>query len=100
VPAQPDLDGVPEEFRPACGHPGARVIVRHFPVTIPHALCDLTGVALSYPSHGGATVPAEAGGIYNSWGFRLSVHSDTLDVTVDVRLHRDRSNDPPGTKYH
>ena len=49
---------VPEEFRPACGRPGSRVIVRHFPVTIPHALCDLTGVAISYPRHGGATVHA------------------------------------------
>jgi hypothetical protein len=100
VPAQPDLDAVPEEFRPACGHPGAHVIVRHFPVTIPCALCDLTGVVLSYPRHGGATVPAKASSIGSSLGFRLSVHPDTLDVTVDVRLHRDRSNDPPGTKYH
>jgi hypothetical protein len=49
---------VPEEFRPACGRPESRVIVRHFPVTIPHALCDLTGVAISYPGHGGATVHA------------------------------------------
>ena len=96
----PDLDAVPEEFRPACGHPGAHVIVRHFPVTIPHAWCDLTGVVLSYPEHGGATVPAEAGGVANSMGFLLEVHAGTLDVTVDVRLHPDRSNDPPGTKYH
>jgi hypothetical protein len=95
-----NLDAVPEEFWSACGHPGAHVIVRHFPVTIPHALCDLTSVALSYPRHGGATVPAEASGIYNSMGFRLIVHEGTLDVTVDVQLHRDRSNDPPGTKYH
>ena len=51
-----ELAQVPEEFRPACGRPGSRVIVRHFPVTIPHALCDLTGVAISYPRHGGATV--------------------------------------------
>jgi hypothetical protein len=100
VPAQPDPDVVPEEFRPACGHPGAHVIIRDFPVTIPHARCDLTGVALSYPRHGGATVPAEASGISNSMGFRLTVYEGTLDVTVDVRLRRDRSNDPPGTKYH
>jgi hypothetical protein len=100
VPDQPGLDAVPAEFRPACGHPGAHVVVRDFPVTIPHALCDLTGVTLSYPGHGGATVPAEASNIGGSWGFRLSVHPDTLDVTVDVRLLRDRSNDRPGTKYH
>ena len=44
-----ELAQVPEEFRPACGRPGSHVIVRYFPVTIPHALCDLTGVAISYP---------------------------------------------------
>ena len=81
---------VPEEFRPACGRPESRVIVRHFPVTIPHALCDLTGVAISYPRHGGATVRATPGTIYNSGynsgGFRLTVHPETLDVTVDVQL--------------
>jgi hypothetical protein len=77
---------VPEEFRAACGNPGARVVVRHFPVTIPHAVCDLTGVALSYPGHGGATVPARPGSIGNSLGFRLTVHPGTLDVTVNVRL--------------
>ena len=77
---------VPEEFRPACGRPGSRVIVRHFPVTIPHALCDLTGVAISYPGHGGAGVLATPGTIYNSGGFRLTVHPGTLDVTVDVQL--------------
>ena len=81
-----ELGQVPEEFRAACGRPGRRVIVRHFPVTIPHALCDLTGVAISYPRHGGATVHATPGTIYNSGGFRLTVHPETLDVTVDVQL--------------
>ena len=81
-----ELAQVPEEFRAACGRPGSRVIVRHFPVTIPHALCDLTGVAISYPMHGGATVHATPGTIYNSAGFRLTVHPGTLDVTVDVQL--------------
>ena len=56
-----ELAQVPEEFRAACGRPGSRVIVRHFPVTIPHALCDLTGVAIAYPRHGGATVHATPG---------------------------------------
>jgi hypothetical protein len=77
---------VPEEFRPACGRPGSRVVVRHFPVTIPHTWCDLTGVAISYPGHGGATVHATPGTICNSGGFRLTVHPGTLDVTVDVQL--------------
>ena len=87
-----ELAQVPEEFRPACGGPGSRVIVRHFPVTIPHALCDLTGVAIAYPRHGGATVQATPGTIYNSGGFRLTVHPRTLDVTVEVQL---RSGEPP-----
>jgi len=77
---------VPEEFRAACGRPGAHVVVRHFPVVIPHAVCDLTGVALSYPGHGGATVPARPCSIGSSAGFRLTVHPETLDVTVDVQL--------------
>ena len=81
-----ELGQVPEEFRAACGRPGRRVIVRHFPVTIPHALCDLTGVAISYPRHGGATVHPEPGMIGSSAGFRLTVHPGTLDVTVEVLL--------------
>jgi len=80
-----DLTSVPPEFRPACGRPGSRVIVRQVPVTIPHALCDLTGVSLSYPGHGGATVTAPPGYvIYNSQGFRLEVDARTRDVTITV----------------
>lgn len=77
---------IPPEFRDACGHPGANVEVRKVPVTISHAACDLTGVAISYPRHGGATVHATPSTIYNSGGFRLTVHPGTLDVTVDVQL--------------
>ncbi len=80
-----DLTAVPAEFRPACGRPGSRVIVRQVPVTIPHAVCDLTGVSLSYPGHGGAAVTAPPGHvIMNSKGFRLEVDADTLDVTITV----------------
>ena len=77
---------VPEEFRPACGRPGSCVIVLHFPVTIPHALCDLTGVAISYPNRGGATVPHGGGGtgIGIGFGFELTVHPGSLDVTITV----------------
>jgi hypothetical protein len=80
-----DLTAVPPEFRPACGRPGAHVTVRRVPVTVPHAACDLTGVSLSYPGRGGATVPARPGsGIGNSKGFRLRVDPVTLDVTITV----------------
>jgi hypothetical protein len=75
---------VPAEFRPACGHPGAQVEVRKVPVTIRPAACDLTGVAVSYRNRGGATVPTSPGGIGNSDGFQLEVHSGSLDVTITV----------------
>jgi hypothetical protein len=80
--AQP---AVPPEFRAACGHPGAQVEVRKVPVTISHAACDLTGVAISYQNRGGATVPRGGGtSIGNSDGFELAVHSSSLDVTITV----------------
>jgi hypothetical protein len=79
------LAGVPPEFRPACGRPGSHVVVRHAPVTIPHALCDLTGVVLSYPGRGGATVPAPGHGTGNSLGMQIEVDAQTLDVSVIVR---------------
>ena len=54
-------------------------------VTISHAACDLTGVAISYPNRGGATVPHGGGtGIGNSFGFELTVHPGSLDVTITV----------------
>jgi hypothetical protein len=80
-----DLTAVPPEFRPACGRPGSHVIVRQVPVTIPHAICDLTGVHLSYPGHGGAAVTAPPGHVIgNSKGFRLKIDARTLDVTITV----------------
>ena len=80
-----DLTAVPPEFRPACGHPGSRVTVRQVPVTVPHALCDLTGVILSYPGHGGAAVRDSPGhGVGNSKGIRVEVDAHTMDVTVTL----------------
>ena len=79
-----DMTAVPLEFRAACGHPGAHVTVRQVPVTVPHAACDLTGVSLSYPGRGGATVPVPPGAIASSAGFQLTVDSRTLDVTITV----------------
>ena len=83
-PAIPSTPAIPAEFRAACGHPGAQVEVRKVPVTISHAACDLTGVAISYRDFGGATVPHGGGGtgIGNSNGFELTVHSGSLDVTI------------------
>lgn len=84
LPPRP-RSAIPPEFQAACGHPGARVTVRKVPVTISHADCDLTGVMISYPGYGGATVPRGGGiGIGNSSGFTLIVHPGTLDVTVNA----------------
>jgi len=80
-----DLTAVPPEFRPACGHPGSHVTVQRVPVTVPHALCDMTGVIVSYPGRGGATVPGSPGrGVANSKGLQLRVDVRNRDVTVTV----------------
>jgi hypothetical protein len=80
-----DLTAVPPEFRLACGRPGSDVAVRQVPVTVPHALCDLTGVILSYPGRGGAAVPDSPGsGVASSQGFQVQVDAHTRDVTVTV----------------
>jgi hypothetical protein len=80
-----DLTAVPPEFRTACGRPGSTVTVRQVPVTVLHALCDLTGVILSYPGRGGATVPdSPGGGVGNSLGIQVQVDAHTQDVTVTV----------------
>jgi hypothetical protein len=75
---------VPPVFQHACGHPGAEVVVQEVPVTVKHADCDLTGVVISYPGRGGATVPADGASVGNSSGLSLTVHPGTLDVTVTV----------------
>jgi len=80
-----NLAAVPPEFRTACGRPGSHVRVRHAPVIVPHALCDLTGVRLTYPGRGGCIVPQPGCGTGNSMGLIVSVDGDTLDVTVEVR---------------
>jgi hypothetical protein len=80
-----DLTAIPPEVRSACGRPGSHVIVRQVPVTIPHAVCELTGVHLSYPGHGGAITPRPGHGTGNSQGFQVEVDARTLDVTITVR---------------
>ena len=79
-----DLAAVPPEFRPACGRPGSHVTVRQVPVTVPHALCDLTGVTVSYPGHGAAVVPSPGEEVGNSLGCHIEVDARTLDVTITV----------------
>jgi hypothetical protein len=76
--------GVPKEFRHACGHPGATVTVRHVPVTVKHSACDLTGVRITVPRYGGAAVPATSGRTGNGDGFSITVASGSHDVTIDA----------------
>ena len=83
---------VPAEFRPACGRPGSAVIVRHVPVTVRHADCDLTGVSLEYgvaaavvPRSGegvGADVDVARGSREPSGTLNISVDATTGDVSV------------------
>jgi len=80
----PAASGVPPEFREACGHPGATVVVRHEPVTVAHATCDLTGVTVEMKNCGGAVVPHPGEGVGTSSGITVSVDRKTRDVTVSV----------------
>lgn len=75
---------VPPAFRAACGRPGTVVLVRKVPITIPHADCDLTGVTISAPGRGGATVPRISGSVGTSSGLTLTIQPGTLDVTVNA----------------
>jgi hypothetical protein len=89
--AKPDLSKVPQEFRAACGHPGAQVTVKTVPVTVRHADCDLTGVTI-YHDAAYARVPEPgktASMIVDTFkldpppsGIWVAVDATTLDVTV------------------
>ena|SRR5579863_55790 len=85
-PAASPRPAVPAEFRTACGHPGAHVMVRKVPLTIPHTACDLTGVLITYRDYGGAVVPRGGGGTTtgNSSGFTMTIQPGSLDVTVNA----------------
>jgi len=84
-PAAP-RSAVPAEFRAACGHPGAHVMVRKVPVTVSHAACDLTGVLVTYRDYGGGYVPRGQGGtaMGNSFGFTMTIQAGSLDVTINA----------------
>jgi hypothetical protein len=80
-----DLTAVRPEFRLACGRPGAHVMVRQVPVTVPRPVCALAGVALSSPGRGGRRPsPGAPVGIGNSRGFRRSVDPVPLDVSIEI----------------
>ena len=83
---------VPAAFRPACGHPGAkvRVTAAKLPVTIKHSDCDLTGVSIALIGGASATVPEPgssntglADTIDGPSGLTITVAAGTLDVTIN-----------------
>jgi hypothetical protein len=78
----PTAGGVPAEFLPACGHPGATVAVQAADVVIAHDACDLTGTILTGrgAGSGGCHVPP-SGGCGSSTGVTVSTDAHTHDVT-------------------
>jgi len=71
--AQRTRAAVAAEFVPACGQPGATVVVLAVPVTVRHADCDLVGVELHY---GLATAVVPASG-------RVERHVETYAPTSE-----------------
>jgi len=65
--------GVAAEFVPACGQPGATVVVLAVPVIVRHADCDLVGVELHY-GLAAAVVPSSG---------RVERHVETYAPTTE-----------------
>lgn len=86
--ATDERNNVPEEFREACGNPGAEVLTERSQVVVKHADCDLTGVVIKTKG-GGATVPARGEGVVGaSQGGTVNIQVDqtTGDVTFTAGL--------------
>lgn len=79
-PSADDGAGVPEEFQPACGRPGTRVVTQRLQVRIQHSACDLTGVTIENQGRA-LTVPEPGVGSADSTGVTIEVDRTTLDVT-------------------
>jgi hypothetical protein len=74
-----------------CGRPGAEVTLPEpaRPYVVPHALCDLTGVTVSYVGRGGAVVPPRGEGVSGvsdgpdaEGGLEIQTDARTGDVTI------------------
>jgi hypothetical protein len=103
VPASPPAGGatpsaappnvaVPEPFRAACGRPGTQVRLPEpaRPYVVPRALCDLTGVTVSYERRGGAEVPPPGEGVSGigdgpEGGGGIEIQTDVRTGDVSVR---------------
>jgi hypothetical protein len=84
---------VPPEVMPACGNPGASIVLTHVPLTVKHHDCDLSGVTIRIGDNGtGAVVPAPGGRVSGNADvgaggvppadINISVDAKTGDVTI------------------
>jgi hypothetical protein len=86
--ATDERNNVREEFREACGKPGAEVLTERSKVVVKHADCDLTGVLIK-ANGGGAAVPARSEGVVEgSQGGTANIEVDetTGNVTFTAGL--------------
>ena len=84
---------VPQGFEPACGRPGTKLVVRDIPITIPHRICNLSGVnivtadgiGVVVPTKFGeaaAAVPAGVAGASLPQGIEVTTDKSSGDVTI------------------
>jgi len=78
--SEPSTANVPEEFRAACGKPGAEVFTEQLRVVVKHSECDLTGVTIFHKGRS-AAVPEPGIGVGSSSGVSVEVDEETGDVT-------------------
>ncbi len=94
LPTRPmPIPTLPRGFAQACGKPGAKLVVRIIPITIPHRICNLSGVHILTMNGSEAVVPlpghavarvgiSEHGVLVNSAGIQVATDATTGDVTI------------------
>ena len=87
------LPVLPEGFAQACSKPGTKLLVRIVPVTIPHRICDLSGVEIDRPGEVTAVVPPRGQNVAvmpagaaarHLAGLQISTDKKTGDVTIST----------------
>lgn len=64
LPTRPiPIPSLPQGFAQACGKPGTKLVVRIIPITIPHRICNLSGVEIVRPGSVTAVVPPRGEGV-------------------------------------
>jgi hypothetical protein len=86
------MPALPRGFAQACSKPGTKLTVRIVPVTIPHRICDLSGVEIDRPGQVTAVVPprgqaisvAPVGSAGHPLGLSIKTDQKTGDVTIST----------------